>query len=139
MRYLVLIFVFFSLQSKAQIIFEHSPIIMGENVTTPSGYSMYVKKGIIAEKVTVAVADSPDWADYVFDEKYPLRDLKDLEEFILKEKHLPNIPSKTEIQEIGNNLHQTDVKLLEKIEELTLYIIQLNKRIEELEGRGRSE
>ena len=67
MRYLVLIFVFFSLHSKAQIIFEHSPIIMGENVTTPSGYSMYVKKGIIAEKITVAVADSPDWADYVFE------------------------------------------------------------------------
>lgn len=139
MKYLIFLFVFLSLSGKAQIVFEHSPIIMGENVSTPSGYSMYVKKGIISEKITIAASDSPDWADYVFDEDYFLLELPTLEKYIQKNKHLPKMPTQKDIQENGNNLHQTDVKLLEKIEEMTLYIIQLNKRIEELEKRVNSE
>lgn len=132
MKYLSIIVVFLCFQAKSQIIFENSPLIMGQNVTTPSGYSVYVKRGILTEKVTVASADTPLWADYVFQKNYPLMDLKALDEFILKEKHLPNIPTTQEIQENGNNLHQTDAKLLEKIEELTLYIIDLNRQIQEI-------
>lgn len=73
------------------------------------------------------------WADYVFAKNYKLMPLNDVESFIATNKHLPNIPSAKEIEEKGLDIGAVQSKQMEKIEELTLYIIELNKRISELE------
>lgn len=74
------------------------------------------------------------WPDYVFSDKYLLQPLEEVEAFIKLNSHLPKVPTEEEILENGNDLGSTDALLLEKIEELTLYIIDLNKRIKELEA-----
>jgi hypothetical protein len=66
---------------------------------------------------------------YVFEPDYDLMKLDELEEFIAREKHLPNIPSSAEIKDKGLNLSEFQLKLLEKIEELTLYTMQQAKTI----------
>ncbi|MEM9680750.1 MAG: CARDB domain-containing protein, partial [Bacteroidota bacterium] len=73
------------------------------------------------------------WPDYVFLPTYPIMPLKELEAYIQKYGHLPNIPSAEEVEEKGVNLTEMNTKLLEKVEELTLHIIALEKRIKELE------
>jgi len=73
--------------------------------------------------------------DYVFDYEYKLKSLDDLEIYIKNEKHLPNIPSATEIKRARNlDITKFQMKLLEKIEELTLYTLQLNKQVKQLES-----
>ncbi len=100
---------------------------------TPSGYNLFVSNGIITEKLKVAVKTTSDWADYVFSDKYKLMPLKEVEQFVKTNNHLPNMPSAQEVVEHGIDVARMDAKLLEKIEELTLYIIEQDKRIKELE------
>jgi hypothetical protein len=69
------------------------------------------------------------WADEVFDENYRLMDLKELRNFIKEHRHLPEIPSEEEIKEKGYDHHEMNRLLLKKIEELTLYIMELENRI----------
>lgn len=111
-------------------------VIIGTGITSaPAGYKLYVSDGILTEKVKVAIKNSGNWADYVFEEKYKLLEIAKLEEFIIKNKHLPGIQSANEIKENGGfELGQMTVKLLEKVEELTLYIIQLKKENEEIKA-----
>jgi hypothetical protein len=87
---------------------------------------------LFARKVTVTI--NTIFPDYVFEKNYHLTPLKDLETFIKKNKHLPNIPSAKTIAENNNQVDLGDLqlKLLEKVEELTLYIIQQQKEIEAL-------
>lgn len=99
----------------------------------PSGYKLYVADGILTEKVRVAVKTTSDWADYVFSDNYSLMPLKDVEQFVKTNSHLPNVPSAQEVVNGGIDVAKMDAKLLEKIEELTLYLIEQNKRIEELQ------
>lgn len=76
------------------------------------------------------------WADYVFDPGYKLMPLSEVEAFVQKNGHLPNMPSEKEVLEgQGVNLMEMNVKLLEKIEELTLYIIDQQKIIEQLKRK----
>ncbi|WP_146105718.1 hypothetical protein [Apibacter adventoris] len=91
-------------------------------------FRLFVKEGIRAELVQVDVASSNGWADYVFHDDYTLPSLMELEKFIQQNKHLPNIPSAKEVVVNGINLGEMDAKLLEKIEELTLYTIELEKK-----------
>jgi hypothetical protein len=80
------------------------------------------------------------WADFVFNDDYRLKPLSEVNAFIQENKHLPEIPSATEIKENeGVNLGEMQVKLLQKIEELTLYIIQQEKRINELEEKMKNQ
>ncbi len=72
------------------------------------------------------------WSDFVFDKSYPLMPLYEVEKFYTKNHHLPDVPSEKQIQENGNNLGQTDAILLQKIEELTLYMVQQQKQIDVL-------
>jgi hypothetical protein len=102
---------------------------------TPGSYLLYVQQGILAEKVKVAVSTSNDWADYVFADQYKLKSITELEAFIKINKHLPNVPSAEEVVEEGVDMAKMDAKLLEKIEELTLYIIQQQKEIELLKNK----
>jgi hypothetical protein len=69
------------------------------------------------------------WADYVFKKEYQLRSLEDVEKHIIEKGHLPNIPTAQEVLENGINLAEMNSKLLEKIEELTLYSIEQNKKL----------
>jgi len=97
------------------------------------GYRLLVKGGVMTEKIKVAVAGSADWADYVFEKNYKVMPLEEVEQFVQENKHLPNFPSASEMVENGLDVVQTNAKLLEKIEELTLYLIELNKKVKELE------
>jgi hypothetical protein len=69
------------------------------------------------------------WADYVFNKDYQLLKLEEVEKHISKNGHLPNVPSSKEVMEKGINVAEMDAKLLEKIEELTLYSIEQNKQL----------
>lgn len=71
--------------------------------------------------------------DYVFEPDYELRTLKETKEYITKNKHLPEIPSASEINENGIDLGDMNMRLLKKIEELTLYQIEMLERLEKLE------
>ncbi|MCK8492306.1 bZIP transcription factor [Spirosoma sp. RP8] len=103
-------------------------VVIGPGVSnTPAGYRLYVADGVLTEKVKVAVKSTTDWSDRVFESGYRLRGLKEVERYINREKHLPGVPSAEEVVKEGNDLHRTDALLLEKIEELTLYTIQLQK------------
>lgn len=96
------------------------------------GYQLLVKNGIRTEKIRVDVSDLNDWADYVFEDNYQLISLSELEAFVKENKHLPNIPTSEEVLKEGIDLGQMNAKLLEKIEELTLYSIDLYKENQEL-------
>ena len=69
------------------------------------------------------------WADYVFKKEYQLKSLEDVEKHINEKGHLPNIPTTQEVLENGINVAEMNSKLLEKIEELTLYSIEQNKQL----------
>lgn len=73
-------------------------------------------------------------ADHVFEEDYNLRSLNEIETFIKTNKHLPDVPSAKEMEEQGVNLAEMNKLLLQKLEELTLYVIQQQKEIEQLKG-----
>lgn len=69
------------------------------------------------------------WPDYVFEKNYPLMPLNEVKSFIATNKHLPNVPSASEMQEQGINVAETNVLLMEKVEELTLYLIDLQEQL----------
>jgi hypothetical protein len=100
-----------------------------------AGYNLLVKGGILTEKVKVALVTTTDWADYVFEDSYSLMPLPEVETFTKVNKHLPNVPSAEEMITNGLDVGQTSKMFMEKIEELTLYIIQLNKEIEILKNK----
>ncbi len=101
----------------------------GASLTTNTAfdYGLYVGKGILAERIRVAVANSSDWADYVFAQDYKLKPLEEVEKFIETNHHLPDVPSAQEMVHSGLDVVKTDALLLRKIEELTLYMIALKK------------
>lgn len=109
-------------------------VVMIGNVTMPAGYKLYVETGILTEKIKVSLKSSANWADYVFAENYKLTPLKEVESFIQKNKHLPGMLSADKMVEEGLDLAKMDAKLLEKIEELTLYMIKLEKEVEQLKA-----
>ncbi len=94
-------------------------------------YRLYVTKGIRSESVKVDLKSN--WPDYVFKSDYDLLPLDDVRDFIGKNNHLPNVPSEKEVEENGIDLAEMDATLLRKIEEMTLYILELNDKIKSLE------
>ncbi len=72
------------------------------------------------------------WPDYVFSPNYRLNDLYELEKFIQSNNHLPNIPAAAEIEKNGLETGEMQRLMMEKIEELTLYIIDLKKELDSL-------
>ncbi len=107
-------------------------IKIGDVQTQYDGYKLFVEQGILTEKVKVAVKDSKDWYDNVFDIDYRLMSLKKLEQFIQDNKHLPDMPTTSEVMNDGLDLGKMNGLLLKKVEELTLYLINQQKEIEEL-------
>lgn len=76
--------------------------------------------------------DLNTWSDYVFEPTYKLMPLSEVEAFVKKEKHLPNVPSEKELVANGADVMEMNKMFMEKIEELTLYLIQQDKNTEEL-------
>ena len=121
-------------------IFDHQSLNLGLFVTgnvrignvdaTKPGYRLFVETGILTEKVKVAVKTSADWSDHVFNAGYPLMPLNEVASFIKTNGHLPGIPSAAEVVNEGIDLGKMNAKLLEKIEELTLYLIERREQEE---------
>ena len=80
----------------------------------------------------IKVSNLQGWCDYVFEEDYELPALEDVEAYIKSNKHLMDIPSEAEVMEHGISLGEMDAALLKKVEELTLYVIELKKENESL-------
>lgn len=102
--------------------------------SNPGNYQLAVDGSIGAREVNVT---TEGWADFVFSENYPLPTLQEVERYIKENKHLPEIPSAAEVKEKGINLGEMDARLLQKIEELTLHMIDMNKRINLLEEENK--
>ncbi|MCR9250199.1 MAG: hypothetical protein NXI20_07220 [bacterium] len=103
---------------------------VGIGTTDTHGYKLAVDGQVLSEEVKVAL--STNWPDYVFTPSYDLKSLDQVETFISENGHLPNIPSAQEVEENkGIELGEMNAKLLEKIEELTLYMIELKKENEQ--------
>jgi hypothetical protein len=92
-----------------------------------SGYLLSVNGKIMSEEVRVEL--DGDWPDYVFDKGYRLPSLLQVEKYIKTNKHLPNIPSAKKVEAEGFDLGDMNKRLLEKVEELTLYLIEQNKQL----------
>jgi hypothetical protein len=92
-----------------------------------------VKGHIHAEEVRVDL--NVPGPDYVFEENYNLLSLSEIEAFIKQNKHLPEVPSAKEMEQNGINLSEMNMLLLKKVEELTLYVIELKKENENLKNR----
>ncbi len=100
---------------------------IGIGTTTPSE-KLSVDGTVLAKKVRVSITG---WPDYVFNPKYKLRSLSELESYIQVNQHLPEVPSAKEVEANGLDLGDMDATLLKKVEELTLYMIELNKTVKE--------
>ncbi|MEO1653354.1 MAG: hypothetical protein AAFU64_07410, partial [Bacteroidota bacterium] len=112
-----------------ETIYREGKIGIGVSQSTdiPAGYDLAVAGKILTEEVRLSLRQN--WPDYVFAEEYELMDLEALEAFIKKHQHLPQIPSAAEVSEEGIEVGSQQAALLEKVEELTLYIIAQNKQI----------
>ena len=119
------------LSDVAMTITQTGQVVIGSpslNITTPGSYKLYVAGGILTEQVKVALhTDNVNWSDYVFANDYKLKSLNEVEQYITANKHLPEVPSSDDVKKDGIDVAQMDATLLKKIEELTLYVIQLQK------------
>ncbi len=106
------------------------------NFPATGNYKLAVGGDIIAEKVRVKLQSS-GWPDYVFHRQYPLMSLKEVENYIAANNHLPGVPAASEVEREGLDLGDGQAVLLKKLEELTLYIIDINKRLEQLEAENK--
>lgn len=97
--------------------------------TKTTGTSKLAVEGTIAAR-RIKVTQESVWPDFVFDSSYQLTPLKDVEAYIVTNKHLPNVPSAVEIHKEGQDLGEMNRILLQKVEEQTLYLIDLKKENE---------
>ncbi|MCF6405176.1 hypothetical protein L3C95_19895 [Chitinophaga filiformis] len=104
--------------------------------TEVADYKLAVKGAIGATRVKVTLTG---WADFVFEPDYRLPSLTDLETYIKKNKHLPDVPSASEVAKEGLDLGEMNKILLQKIEELTLHVIEMQKEIDQLKKHGAPE
>ena len=110
---------------------DNGDVLIGTtNETLGDGYRLRVKGKIISEEIKVQLQAL--WPDYVFHENYRLKPLHEVEAYIQEHKHLPDIPAAAEIQQSGLEVGEMQRKMMEKIEELTLYMIELKKENEDM-------
>lgn len=106
---------------------------LGIGTVTPGTYKLAVEGTIGARKVKVMQGS---WADFVFDSSYTLPSLKQVQSYIKDNHHLPDMPSAEEVKERGLDVGEMNKKLLQKIEELTLYLINQQQQISELKQQN---
>jgi hypothetical protein len=104
---------------------------VGIGTTNPQS-KLAVNGEIYGKKVKVTQSG---WSDYVFYPGYRLRPLSEVEQFIIQQRHLPEVPSADEVEKDGIDLGDNQATLLKKIEELTLYLIEQNKRLNAIEKK----
>jgi hypothetical protein len=112
-------------------------IAIGTTCVPPVGspYKLAVNGTIVCKEINVEMPVSGCFPDYVFEKDYKLTPLHELEKFIAANKHLPEIPSAKEVEENGMKMGEMNVLLLKKIEELTLHLIEQDKKIKELQTK----
>ncbi|GAB5527031.1 MAG: hypothetical protein Roseis2KO_49030 [Roseivirga sp.] len=99
--------------------------------------NVVVQGKIESTKVKVSTMPQGNWPDYVFEPEFKLRSLSEVEAFVKDNKHLPEVPSAKEVEANGIDLGNMDATLLKKVEEVTLYLIEMNKKIEKLEEENK--
>jgi hypothetical protein len=115
----------------------YEPVMMITNTgnvgigTSNPAYKLSVNGTIQSKEVIVQTG----WSDYVFDKNYQLRSLNEVDNYINQNKHLPDVPSANEVENNGVKVAQMDSILIKKIEELTLYVIDQNKQIQQLQQK----
>jgi hypothetical protein len=111
-----------------------SGVLIGGTTSIPAtGYMLNVDGKVICEELMVRLSTS--WPDYVFNEKYNLPSIDEYEKNVRANKHLPNIPSAEQINnDNGISLGEMQRRMMEKIEELSLFIFELNKKNKALEN-----
>ena len=102
---------------------------IGSVNTNDANYKLFVESGIRTRKVKI---DMDTWPDYVFASEYQLMSLDEVEQYIQQHKYLPDVPSADEVAKNGLELGESQAALLRKVEELTLYLIEQNRPIEQL-------
>lgn len=112
----------------------NGPVSIG-GLNVASGYKLSVHGKVIAEEMRVQLVGA--WPDYVFSSEYDLPAIEEVEAHIMEKHHLPGIPTAREVEENGQHLGEMQRKMMEKIEELTLYVVQLNKKIKLLEEENK--
>jgi uncharacterized protein YaiE (UPF0345 family) len=105
---------------------------VGIGTSTPSEM-LSVNGNVKAKKIIV----STNWSDYVFNDDYQLMPLQQVALFIKANKHLPDIPSAKEVEEKGISVGDNQALLLKKIEELTLYMLEINAKLEKVEKENK--
>lgn len=115
-------------QNSGDIVFTEGNVGIG-TIAPDSVYKLSVSGKVRSKEVVVEA----DWADFVFNKDYELRSLSEVEQYIQTHGHLPEIPSEKKVQKEGIGVGSIQSKLLQKIEELTLYSIQQEKHIKRLE------
>lgn len=106
--------------------------------TIPTGYKLAVAGKILAEEIQVSASGTSPWPDFVFSSTYNLRTLTEVEQFINQNNHLPDVPNAKEVDEKGIAIGAMNAILLQKIEELTLYMIEQEKRMTDLERENKT-
>lgn len=100
------------------------------NSALSSTYKLHVNGKIRAKEIVVETG----WADFVFEKDYELRSLNDVEAFIEDNGHLPDVPSAAHVEENGVTVGEMEAILLRKVEELTLYVIEMKKENDALKA-----
>jgi hypothetical protein len=119
---------------KAQSKLDVAGTILAEEIQVKAATTAQLKANdILANNVNVQV--NGQTADFVFNDAYKLRNLQDVETYINQNNHLPDVPSADEMESNGVNLAEMNKLLLQKIEELTLYVIQQQKEIDNLKNK----
>lgn len=106
---------------------------VGIGTIETGSHKLAVEGSIGAREIKV---EASGWSDFVFENDYELQTLEEVEEHIVENGHLPEIPSEAEVTENGINLGEMNAKLLQKIEELTLYMIDMNKQMQQLKSEN---
>jgi len=120
--------------SGGKILLESNVAIGTDNT---HGYKLAVNGNALFTKIIVK--DYVNWPDYVFASSYHLRPLKEVKAFIQKYKHLPDVPSASQVAASGIDVSESQAILLKKIEELTLYIINLEEKLDRLTKKVESD
>ncbi|TDX02234.1 hypothetical protein [Dinghuibacter silviterrae] len=106
---------------------------VGINTANPQGYTLAVNGPAIFTQATVK--NYANWPDYVFSPDYRPMDLDSLQRYVLVNRHLPGIPTEEEVAQKGIDLGEMNKRLLEKVEELTRYVLEEHREIVELRGK----
>ncbi|OFZ28171.1 MAG: hypothetical protein A2437_02440, partial [Bacteroidetes bacterium RIFOXYC2_FULL_40_12] len=110
-------------------------VLIGTTTTAlNTAYKLAVAGKVLAEEVQVSAAGTSPWPDYVFAPGYNLRPLAEVERFVKENRHLPDVPTSTDVEQNGVGLGEMNALLLKKIEELTLYVIEQQKEIDKLKA-----